>query len=125
MHSSITSPFNNILDVLYSRAIGRITDVLEKPHPKHLQKVWKLAEDILHSSKRLLVFGFGLTSMVRRVLELLQEHGKKIEKVLVIDRISQVNKAKLIWPTAKILPSQPPPEGYTTIKEWISKKLVS
>jgi hypothetical protein len=95
------------LDVLYSRAIGRITDIFEKPHPEHLQKVWKLAEDILHSSTRLLVFGFGFNEYDKAVLELLQEHGKKIEKVLVIDRISQVNKAKLIWPTAKILPSQP------------------
>jgi hypothetical protein len=89
-------------------------EVVLSPH-------WRLAEQILLKTSRLLIFGFGFNDYDEAVRGLLKKNGARIASVFVVNRTSKVNIAKEWWPNADIEWALPPPDDDGRVKEWILK----
>lgn len=91
----------------------------EKRKPKELETIWGLAENILGSSKKLLIFGFSFNPYDEAVLNLLKTSGKNIISILLIDIEPKIEQARKLYPNAKITHCAPPPEGNNEIQSWL------
>jgi hypothetical protein len=78
-----------------------VAPIPEKRPDIRMKEVWSLAKSILNRSSKIIFFGFSFNSYDKAVLKLLKD-AKNIKKVLIIDINSTVDKAKEIWPKAKI-----------------------
>lgn len=90
----------------------------EKRPDIRLRDVWFLAKSILNQSSKILFFGFSFNSYDKAVLKLLKD-AKNIKKVLIIDINSTVDKAKEIWPKAKIEYCKPELGFKKLYSDWI------
>ncbi len=92
----------------------------QKKRPKSLRSVWELAEYILTSATRLVIFGFAFNPYDQAVLDLLLSVRQNMESVLLIDIEPKMEHAHNLWPNAAITSCKPPPEGDTEIQSWQS-----
>lgn len=90
----------------------------EKQPPVSLEHVWHLAARILERATALVVFGFAFNPYDEALLTLLQDSGRNLEWVLVIDIEPKVERAQRLWPTATIMACEPPPGGNLQIRNW-------
>jgi hypothetical protein len=97
-----------------------VPPVPEKTRPPNLKTVWNLAGRILRSSKHLLVFGFAFNPYDRALLELLTKAGGNLKSVLLVDINPPKDRARDVWPEAKIATSLPPRKGSRMISEWLA-----
>ena len=90
----------------------------EKEIPKVLAPVWELAESILVDANRLLVFGYSFNEYDKDMLQLLEQGGRNLESVLIVDIAPDLAKARELWPNASILACDPPPGGDDVVALW-------
>jgi len=90
----------------------------EKQTPDALRPVWQAAERILRHAKKLLVFGFAFNPYDEATINLLREAGCKLESVLLIDPVPQIQRASDIWPRSKIMACSSPPHDRGAINYW-------
>lgn len=93
----------------------------DKTRPSELIPMWDLAADILRKSKNIVVFGFGFNKYDSALLELLNENGKAISRVMLIDVAPKTKIAMELWPKAEINSTNPPPEGLNSIRSWLKR----
>lgn len=93
----------------------------EKEPPRSLERDWTLASRILHQATRLLVFGFAFNPYDEAVLTLLSRAGQQVESVLLVNRTPNSEPASRLWPRANITTCQPPPEGDSVLRSWLSE----
>ena len=79
---------------------------------------WRLGRQILQSSRKLLVFGFAFNQYDQQLLHLLKLTGKEVRQILLVDPAPKPDLARLLWPEAEILCSEPPPTGAEQIARW-------
>lgn len=77
------------------------------PSPeKHMHKLiaqeWDSAKTTLKSIDTLIIFGFNFNSYDTAVLNLLSQNSATIERVIIYDVASKIEKARPIWPNALI-----------------------
>lgn len=99
-----------------------VPPIPEKTKPPLLRNVWNLAARVIRSSKRLLVFGFAFNPYDRALMQLLSKAGSELNSVLLVDINPPLDRAKQIWPRAKIKTSPPPRNGSRIITDWLSNK---
>ncbi len=58
----------------------------EKSPPPELAFAWNTARDILLGAKVILVFGFAFNPYDEALLKHLQQHGRKLERVILVDK---------------------------------------
>jgi len=94
----------------------------DKKLPRSLLDAWHLAEDILHNSTRMIVFGFAFNSYDQDILTLLRSSGASLEAVLLVNQPpsaeSQLNAAHNLWPGAKAFFTAPPPDWTADAVVW-------
>lgn len=95
-----------------------VAPVPEKVPPPSLRDVWRLAQRVIGRSEQLLVFGFAFNPYDEAVLQLLQDSGRGLTDVLLINRSDTTERAKDLWPRARISWSPPPPDGQVAIEKW-------
>jgi hypothetical protein len=122
MHGSISWDTNG----RYTDGRGGITgDALivaptpEKKPPAALASAWALAGEILRDSNSLLVFGFAFNPYDEALTAHLQEHGRGIRRVVLVDKYPRSDRAKSIWPDATVHALGPPPEGQLEYRNWL------
>ena len=93
-----------------------------KGQPQMLEQTRHLAERILNSSFRAIVFGFGFNSYDEHLLSLFAHGGRHLRDVLIIDVAPNAEAAKKVWPDARISTSAPPPRGDRDIAVWIQNR---
>jgi hypothetical protein len=91
----------------------------EKKPPGMLRREWKLAAHILRNSSRVLVFGFAFNPYDEALLDHLQNNGRNIQKVMLVDISPRLDRAKKIWPHAEVSSSLPPPDGKEELDLWV------
>jgi len=89
-----------------------------KDIPEVLKYSWDLAAQILEQSTNLLVFGFAFNPYDQLVLDLLQNKGMNVRSVLLVNKDTNVDMARKVWPKAALVHCLPPPEGDKQIYEW-------
>ncbi len=87
--------------------------------PGSLRSTWDLAESILDSSQKAIVFGFSFSPYDRALLALLKRGGRNLESVLLVDVEPKVSGARAVFPSVKITCCPPPPFGLDRIKSWL------
>jgi hypothetical protein len=98
-----------------------VAPIPEKKPPELLRSTWDIAEKILKSSNRLIVFGFAFNPYDEAVLNMLRNTKGNIKSVLIIDVEPKMDRVKLLWPAAKIRTCQPPPIGESAILNWLNE----
>lgn len=83
------------------------------PHPDKapsvvLKGVWELAEKLLGETTQLTIFGFAFNEYDRTLLDFLSIAGKGIGHIHLIDVAPPTDRARAVWPTAKITYTLPP-----------------
>lgn len=96
-----------------------VPPIQEKEMPPSLDKVWHLASRILGQAQRVLVFGFAFNPLDKALLNLLSVNGSQVKSVLLVDVQPHLDRAKSVWPTARIQNCPPPPKGTRSLKEWL------
>ena len=91
----------------------------DKPRPPELEDVWELAESILNSAKTAIIFGFGFNPYDKMLLKLLEQAGRNLKSVLLVDTDPKIGPSQSLWPAAEIVGCPPPPAGNTTLKDWL------
>jgi hypothetical protein len=91
----------------------------EKRPPLELKADWDLAVKMLTSASKLIVFGFAFNPYDKAALNLLSDSGKNLSSVLLINRTSKENIAKVLWPKAKITSCPPPQDSFDCIEGWL------
>ncbi len=92
----------------------------EKTPPANLAPEWELAGLILRGSTRLLVFGFAFNPYDEALLNHLQEHGRNIKHVILVDKNPKTDRVRRVWPQAEVCVLPPPPEGDPECKNWLA-----
>jgi hypothetical protein len=90
-----------------------------KPRPPALRHAWELAESILESASKLIVFGFGFNPYDKALLGLLARAGRNSKSVLLIDVYPKIDSARELWPNAQILSCPPLPKGNALLRQWL------
>jgi hypothetical protein len=93
----------------------------DKSPPTELADQWDLSRRILQGASRRLVFGFGFNEYDQAVLLHLQEAGRHLEEVGIVDVKTRKCEARRLWPRAEIETFPPPPEGIDEIKVWLKR----
>lgn len=92
----------------------------EKTPPPELAFEWVLAQDILHRSRALLVFGFAFNPYDEALLTLLRQHGRNLEKVILVDKSPKSDRARALWPHADLMALSPPLEN-EDVRAWSAR----
>lgn len=90
-----------------------------KRRPPVLQRTWRLADSILRSSCKAIVFGFAFNSYDGPLLRLLAKGGSQLKSVLIVDVAPKADTARSLWPQAEISTCPPPPAGDRLIAAWV------
>lgn len=98
---------------------AKIIPPISNKQPINLTKEWSLAEEILRSSKTLLVFGFAFNNYDNSVLDLLSRGGQNLESILLVNVNSKTYSAKELWPNADGQSCKPPPKWESEITRWL------
>jgi hypothetical protein len=90
----------------------------EKAPPAGLTSVWQLGGRILERSSRLLVFGFAFNPYDEALLRHLATHGRRLEKVMLVDINPNLDSAKQVWPRSEVR-TIPPEENSAELAKWL------
>jgi hypothetical protein len=93
----------------------------EKIAPPTLAFEWELASLILKESTHLLVFGFAFNPYDEALLNHLQENGRRLNHVIVVDKDPKPDRVRLIFPQAHVCVLPPPPDEEQESKDWFAK----
>jgi hypothetical protein len=92
----------------------------EKRVPTALQEQWSLSSTILGRASRIVVFGFAFNDYDQAILAHLSEEGQQLVDVAIVDVCSREDAAMRVWPGARVLSFQPPPEGLDDLRDWLT-----
>ena len=93
----------------------------EKKPSQALRRTWELAETILRKSRNLIIFGFAFNPYDSEVINLLKNSNRDLENILLIDIDPKKDRAKELWPDARITECLPPSEGDSKIEKWLAE----
>lgn len=91
----------------------------EKRPPPALEPDWELAARTLCNATRAIAFGFSFNAYDEAVIELLQSNGQSLDAVLVVNPNISTERARAVWPEARIDSCPPPPDGEEAISAWL------